>query len=387
MYYVDMPFLTTNLAASVFEEIKALVERGLYASPEQFLEIAAFNQLALERGAKPADLPVRSRRAQGASHQETPSDGSPPSAQRPRHRQSSRRRAAKGRTESVSENSVSATLKKFGLDVLRQLQVEPVATEPRPPNERLWGQVNRLFPIKLACRWLAVASAKAGFWLTYDAISDGLARDAASLGSILSALDVTAQRKRDELLATGLPRKANLASHDRFLSQYIARTTRAGDIYPGAICQYALAVFHGDQLGLTKAGLDLAQLENPILDVDSHTATARLSTSVFAALADEERSFFIEQVVSFVPGELHDLAVVLEAIVAEHATPDDLFATVRLHLPQEWSPMMARTHVSGVVARLADMGLIHRRWEGRNTRYEATPVSARLVREESGVDR
>ena len=38
-----MPFLTTNLSPAAFEEIKALVEKGLYASPEQFLEIAAFN--------------------------------------------------------------------------------------------------------------------------------------------------------------------------------------------------------------------------------------------------------------------------------------------------------------------------------------------------------
>jgi hypothetical protein len=382
-----MPFLTTNLAGSVFEEIKALVEKGLYASPEQFLEIAAFNQLALERGAKPADLPVRSRQPHRGNHEGTPSVGSLPLAQHRRHRQSSRRRAPKARTESVSENSASATLKKFGLDVLRQLRVEPVPTEPRAPNERLWGQVNRLFPIKLACRWIAVASAEAGFWLTYDPISDGLARDAASLGSILSALDATAQRKRDELLATGLPRKANLASHDRFLSQYIARTTRAGDIYPGAICQYALAVFHGDQLGLTKAGLDLARLENPVLDLEPRSAIASLSSGVPATLSDEERSFLIEQVISFVPGELHDLTIVLEAIVADHATPDHLLASVRPHLPHEWSRMMTRTHVSGVVARLAEMGLIRRKWEGRNARYEATPLGARLVKEEARIDR
>jgi DNA-binding transcriptional ArsR family regulator len=383
---LPMPLLTTNIRAVAFEEIKTLVGKGLYASPEQFLEIAAFNQLALERGAKPADLPVRSRH-QKEGNPKTTSAASDLSTEHRRHRQKSHRRATKVRPELVSENSMSATLKKFSVDTLSRLRVEPVPTEPRAQNERLWGQVNRLFPIKLACRWIAVASAEAGSWLSYDAISDGLVRDAASLGSNLSTFDATAQRKRDELLATGLPRKANLASHDRFLSQYIARTTRAGDIYPGAICQYALAVFHGDQLGLTKAGLALAHFVNPVLDLEPHSAISKLSDGNTTTLSNQERLFLIEQVINFVPGELHDLTIVLEAIFAGHATPDDLLTAVGRHLPREWSPMMTRTHVSGVVARLTEMGLIRRKWEGRNTRYEQTPLSARLAREESRVDR
>lgn len=378
-----MPFLTANLAASVFDEIKALVERGLYASPDQFLEIAAFNQLALERGVKPVDLPVRARLGRVREYEQA---NSPSSAQRqpaksPLRKSPLGRRSRPGGAESVSEKSVATTLKSFGLDALRQFRIEAAPTEPRPQNERLWGQVNRVFPIKLACRWIAVASAQSGHWLTYDAISDRLARDAASLGSVLSALDMTAQRKRDELISTGLPRKANLASNDRFLSQYIARTTRGGDIYPGAICQYALAVFHGDQLGLSQAGLDLAALESPILDLDAHAAISRLSNGVPTTLSDQERSFLVEQVVKFVPGELRDLSVVLQAILAGHATPDDLLASVRPHLPEEWSRMMTRTHISGVVARLAEVGLIRRRWEGRNARYEPTSSSARLAQE------
>lgn len=42
--------IAVNLTPKVVAEIRLLVEAGQFASPEQFLEIAAFNQLALEKG-------------------------------------------------------------------------------------------------------------------------------------------------------------------------------------------------------------------------------------------------------------------------------------------------------------------------------------------------
>lgn len=361
-----------------------MVEKGLYTGPEQFLEIAAFNQLALERGVKPPDLPVRSRQSD-TSQAKLPAD-TPPESRHRRVRGSSRRRTVRTRADDLSETQVSAVLKRFAIARCRELRLSPMPTPPRPSNERLWGQVNRLFPLKLASRWIAVASAEAGDWLKYEPVSDGLARDAAIVGSVLATSDTAAQRKRDDLIATGLPRRANLASHDRFLSQYIARTTRTGDIYPGAICQYALATFDGDRLVLSDTGLALAQIENPVLDLDPHRAVSELSRGAIATLSDEERSFFLKQVVTFVPGELRDLRAILRAIVEHHATPDDLLAAVRPTLPGDWSHMMTRTHVSGVVARLAEMGLIRRKWEGRNARYEATPSGVQFGIEGVHVD-
>src|SRR6516225_5202840 len=51
-----MPLLAINLSDKLFLQVKELVEKGSYQSPESFLEIAAFNQLALERGATPAEI-------------------------------------------------------------------------------------------------------------------------------------------------------------------------------------------------------------------------------------------------------------------------------------------------------------------------------------------
>src|SRR3954462_14850084 len=57
-----MPLLAVNLSDKLFFQVKELVERGLYQSFESFVEIAAFNQLAMERGASPAEIVEKGHR-------------------------------------------------------------------------------------------------------------------------------------------------------------------------------------------------------------------------------------------------------------------------------------------------------------------------------------
>src|SRR5260370_29224993 len=57
-----MPLMTFNIASKTFEEISKLVERGSYSGLDQFLEVAALNQLALERGVSPDELKAKGHR-------------------------------------------------------------------------------------------------------------------------------------------------------------------------------------------------------------------------------------------------------------------------------------------------------------------------------------
>jgi hypothetical protein len=127
----------------------------------------------------------------------------------------------------VQETEVNDLMTRISLVSALDGQPAAVRATARPPSERLWGQVNRLFPLKFACRWLAVENVGKNSWDRYDSISERLSADAATFGSVLENLDATAKRKRDELLSTGLPRRGNMASQDRFLSQFVARTTRS----------------------------------------------------------------------------------------------------------------------------------------------------------------
>lgn len=359
-----MPVIAVNLAPAVFTEISSLVEKGFYASPAQFLEIAAFNQVALERGTKPTDTTEE-------GHHERPRAPSPPSAGvrdkskklgRPARARATplQTKTAATSTSRVSAEDLKGTLERLSL---RTHEVPtPITATPRPSGERVYGLVNRLFPLKLSCRWIHMANADGRRWKKHDALREGLAADAAIIGTALENLDAAAQRKRDELLATGLPRKGHVASAERFLSQYLARTTRAGEIYPGALCQFALAHFDGERLALTDRGLELARLRNRLLDGEFATAASNLDVT--------ECDFLIEQVRLFVPGELHDWKLLLASIDVGSATPDALLEAMKLKLPPEWTETMVRSHVSGGLARLAELGAIKRKWEGRNVTYE-----------------
>lgn len=380
-----MPVVAVNISPSVFNDIAAFVGRGLYSSPEQFLEIAAFNQVALERGATPAEVVERGHRNGPAphvtaGHTKKPERRASVPDEQPRVVDDLRRARPVGkraRRGAVPEDEVIAMRGRLSLPSA-QTRVPPSSQPaPRPADERIWGQVNRLLPIKMGCRWLMVANGERTTWLTLPTLADRMADDAATLGSALELDDLSSDRKRDELFATGLPRKGNTSSRDRFLSQYIARVRRAGEIYPGALCQYALAFFDGDHLTLTELGIEMALLKSPVLDGDWDAATSTLS--------DEEREFFARRVLPYVPGELSDFSAAIRAVSEGNSTPADLQRALSRRFEERWSAVMIRTHVSGVVARLVEMGLLRRCWEGRNVRYELATLSQEVISRAGGT--
>jgi hypothetical protein len=230
------------------------------------------------------------------------------------------------------------------------------------PGEQIFGQVNRLFPVKIVCRWLANKAGSEKRWPKLTAILASIADDAGTLGSLLDQWDQKQERERGRELATALPRRKNNASLDRFLSQFVARITRASDIASGAVCQYDLARFDDATLALTEQGIAFANLESPILDDQDEKAVVTLS--------DAEAAFLTAHIRKWVPTEWGDMRTVLMAVQSGKATPTDVSAAVRGVLPEGWSDSQVQTHVSGVIARLSDIRLLRRSWQGRNVRYE-----------------
>jgi hypothetical protein len=366
-----MPLLAVNLSDKLFLAVKELVERGNYQSPESFIEIAAFNQVALERGVSPSEILERGHR----QIRDTTSDSASCTQERrakaePRtDKATARRRIAKliarttADTETVTDDDIQIAFNRLAKIARGEGSPAPCQAAPNhDAGDRIFGQVNRLFPMKLACRWLATVSANEAKRPKYDGISDRMADDAATIGSLLEQWDNETDRKRDEQLSTGLPRRGNSSSRDRFLSQFVARVTRAGAIYPGAICQYELAKFQDSAIVLTEQGLAFAQIDNPILDAkDKKTPTA---------LSADETDFLVRLILSWVPSERHDMQIILIAVQQGNTTPPDLASAVQGKFPREWTQGTVLTHVSGLVARLAELRLLRRQWQGRNVNYE-----------------
>jgi hypothetical protein len=235
-------------------------------------------------------------------------------------------------------------------------------------ESRIFGQVNRLFPLKIVCRWVMRASHSQNRWPSLSDIGEVLADDAARLGSLLEQHDISNDRKRDECLATGLPRRGNGPSKDRFLSQLVARVTRSGHIFPGAVCHYKLALIHGQSLALSEKGVSFALLDNPILD--GHLESTN------ASLGGKEIQFLVRHISDLVPREQEDIEAVLRAVAAGSSSPQTLTSTLRAYLPSDWNVGEIQTHVSGLIARMSELNLLRRRWHGRNVEYELSSPAA-----------
>lgn len=362
-----MPLVAVNLSDKLLQEVRTLVDSGRYATLESFMEIGAFNQLALERGASPAEILER-------GHRRTPSDGEMESvpkakATSPKAVPSSKIRASANNEkvkhveiiERVTDEEAKAIFTRLARPTKTTVAALAMPGKPQP-SERIFGQVNRIFPMKLVCRWLNTVAAVDGQWPKYSAINAKLADDAGTIGSLLDQWDQAAERDRGGELATALPRRKNNASLDRFLSQFVARITRASEISPGAVCQYDMARFQESTLALTEQGVAFANLSNPILDKQDTKSTA--------ALSDAEADFLIMHIRKWVPTEWEDMNLALAAVQGGKTSPAELAAAVRADLPQVWTDSMVQTHISGVIARLSDVRLVRRSWMGRNVQYQ-----------------
>jgi hypothetical protein len=325
------------------KEIMSLVRLGTYESIEQFVEVAARNQLVYERG-RTADARVPelvqagSRTAQGSAGHSLP----------------------------ITTTQASGTLATLRLAESYAGTPQPIGPVALPKEHRIWGQVNRLLPIKLVVRFVLNVASSTNGWPKLNEVRPAIGDAAAKLGSHLRHLDSAMQRRRDELFATGLPREDHDPSWIRFVTQFIARTTRDGRVYPGAVCQYPLASISEGIVGLTDLGIAFAKLSNPMIDDVPERAINTLSA--------EERRFFVERIVSALPTELTDFSVALRAVSEGETSPGALTSALSEVLRRDpsthtWTDVMIRTHISGVVARMVDLGLLHRRWDGRLVTY------------------
>lgn len=364
-----MPVIAVNLSDKLIQDIKGLVEKGLYDSLESFVEIGCINQLALERGSSPASIIEKGHRLAAEPMRKTAGKSPAPPKATATAKPSTKKRQVAGEkvvklvaAEPVTTDEAAAMFKRLVKPLFETIPTPWPMPKVPEPGDRIFGQVNRLFPVKFVCRWLANNAGVERQWPKFTIVSSAIADDAGTLGSLLDQWDKKQERERGGEMATALPRRKNNASLDRFLSQFIARITRSSDIAPGAVCQYGLAGFEDACIALTEQGAAFAGLNNTILDAHDDAATA--------TLADAEAEFLISHIRKWVPTEWADMRTVLLAVQSGKATPTDVGEAVRRELPEDWSESMVQTHVSGVIARLGDIRLLRRTWKGRNVRYD-----------------
>jgi hypothetical protein len=276
----------------------------------------------------------------------------------------------------------------FSVDGLESLSatVSEITTAEEPDevftlDRWLFGQYNKLLPVKANCRALLRIVADYPDGVPLIDIAPRIGEAAALLGDYLADCDRRHQVGRDDLLATAFPRSGTDAekSRARYATQFVGSTNSQG-VLSGLLRDYrmaALAAGAGARLMPTEPAIRFARLTNPVLDA-SQTEPALKFTP-------EEVAFLLDHIRAHVPAEAFAFRTLIEAIANGAVTPDRLDEALRVHVPAETnrslSPSFLTSQRSGALSRMADLGLIARERKGVRVSYTITPEGEAFVRE------
>lgn len=236
----------------------------------------------------------------------------------------------------------------------------------------LFGQYNKLLPIKANCRALAHLTSEHKEGVPFDTAVCHIAEAAIGLGDYLTHIDRSHQIGRDDSLATAFPRsgEGSEKSSARYINQFVGSVNSKGQL-SGMLWDYrlaGLALGNGTRLLLTKQGVKFANLINPILDKDQVDLSQKISP--------EEITFLLHHIRSYVPIEFFTFQTLIRAILDGADTPEKLEEALKAFVPSDLnrslSPSFLTSQRSGALSRMADLCLIKRIRKGVRVSYVVT---------------
>ncbi len=239
-----------------------------------------------------------------------------------------------------------------------------------PVDQWLFGQYNRLLPLKASIRGLARMLMDSPDGVMLEEAREELSSAAAELGVVLRSTDDSNGTSRDEALATAFP--ADGRKRDRSMERYAAHFVGEHFVSENTVRGFAFdmrmagMVGEGPTISLTKWGWEFALLTSTVLDSDTVVTGPRLS--------GDERAFLNDHVQRRVYREHYAHGCVADAIAAGAFTPDALDEWLRSHLVVETSDITAAhltTQRTGAIARMMELGKVRRIRDGVKASYVA----------------
>lgn len=373
--------LIVDLPPDLNDAIRESVRDHEYTDVQSFIMTALENQVQLEQeGADGETVPLAEVLAR--SEGDTKPDLESIEKQQPTRERAATDSEGRGEAE-LSFDATSPT----PLD-LTWHGTENITTVESPNQTRLdtgplWGQYNRLLPVKLVVRGLATElqndsvpeggteiDLQAHRWRPFVQFSDEMARTARQFGQTLARLDDKQSRRRGEKFATGLPTGDDAEkSMERFRTHFLGYIEQSGDLSGCAPCLRLVDIQRNPyRIGLTNAGLEFAALQNPLIDTDDATQ----------ALSEDERVWYLNYVKSEVPDEYEAMRLAVDSIAEGDNRPNSLTESVAT-LDESWTEAQASTVRSGLVGRMTELGLITSTRVGRRgVEYRLTDTADQL---------
>ena len=325
------------------DRLQEAVDKGGFDNPGELVNVAIENQIELELG--------------GVSNEELVeinnilSHGSGESSE--------------ARTTSPSTTQSPSEFEANNLDLL---EYDSVTTVSPPDSGRLdsgplWGQYNRIFPVKIILRCLAnriqneainqKSETTSERLLPLSEFSEQVAEIARQLGLRIETEDQKQSRGQGEKLSAALPIGDDPEkSKQRFQTHFIGHAEQGGDLTGAAphLLFVSMPVESQGRIGITQAGLEFATITNPLIDDDLSSGKP---------LSNSEVEFYIQHVAEQRPAEFSAMRLIARAILDGDDRPKTLTKRVS-SINNSWSDSQAQTVRSGLVSRMFELGLVRR---------------------------
>jgi predicted transcriptional regulator len=337
--------LLIDISINLYNKIKSSIEVGKYPSYSDFFAISAENQLMLEKNLSniPFDKIV------------------------PQSKEISKTETLDNVEKKLLMIFKKEAVKTAETPMLSQLLYPGLKSE----NELyLWGQINRILPIKLGLRVLSnMLIEKNSGYIDLEEYRKTTAKIAQSLRQILEEKTLSISGKKDALWI-GLPEaKSDKAdkSIDRFKNQFLGYL-RKDNVIEGALgrLKFANIWFTENKricIGITNSGLEFAILENPVLDKNVYD---------LGSLSDAEKDYYIKHITANIPNEKKMFIDILKLIKEGTSDLTSLNEKLSNIWPNTWTPAVVNTYRSGTTARLVELGLVEKVKKGIEVEYIIT---------------
>ena len=329
---------------NIIEEIRKIIDKEEYSNLNEFIITSLENQIILETGEKIREELI-------PSFIDVP----------------------KKITWKISEkkefNDYSKWLSAKNIDDIKTLPM-PETKDLEFPNTKyedlwLWGQINRIFPIKVGLRILTNMQKEKEDFILLNDYHKKAGEIAKSLGYQLEKIDNQRKRKRGKRVSTALPIGKNTEkSERRYIKQFLA-TKRTDGILKGGMARLKFVNIQSlnnkeDLIGITKKGLEFTKLINPILDVDLHLERT---------LSDEEKDFYIKHIINDVPEESNPFKYILQIIKNGATSLAEIDKELKKIKP-EWTDVVITTQRSGTLGRMKELEILDKTRKGIKVFYK-----------------
>jgi hypothetical protein len=247
--------------------------------------------------------------------------------------------------------------------------------EPEEGMAWIWGQTNKLFPVKVGVRVL-YSLLDDGQWYSFDEFAKEASDFASVLGRHLRSYEDRKGKLRTEKISHGLPSGDEEKSRLRYRSHFLANIRGDGKL-DGAMCFYRFANIMTDEkgrvlIGITKPGMDFAKIINPVIDNEDYDSS----------LSDEEISFLIEHIFRNIKGEKNAFMWLLGKLSSGYTDRNEINKALQNDYGERWetSEAVINTQRAGLMARMDELGLIDKTRAGINVSYCLSEAGLSLYR-------